>query len=253
MINEHVEKDQIESVNDLLPSFTKEIEEGNGNELVIRLREHGLPIVEEYQHGIKLGEGMYTHEAVARAIFHSNENGGFATPLLPRGTLHYSKDDAGLRSYIFFEVQPHNRRVYYHEAVIEDIPFPRLIFGFALITKGEKHEIAKVMVGALEHQSITNEDAEVYFYPYTNVDSNFDICWGGQRLPSIERVSQLTTIPELFFNSPNSDCYYSTSNVSNLTYRDLVEQVKGTEFPDHYLRKTGMTVSDWIIQLTPGL
>lgn len=228
-------------------------EQEYGNELVIRLREHSLPIVEEYQSGIKIGEGMYTHEAIVHSIYHStNTSGGFATPILPKGTIQYATDDAGLRSYCFFEVQPQNRRVYYHEAVIENIPFPRLIFGFELISKEDKQEITKVFVGALESQSITNEDSEVYFYPYTNVDANFQICWGGQQLPSLERISQLTTIPELFFNSPNSDCYYLSANISGMTYRELVEQVKDKEFPDAYLKKTGVTLSEWINCLSLG-
>lgn len=225
--------------------------ENKGNELVIRLRDHGLPLIEEYQNGIKLGEGMYTHEAVAQAILRSSDTNGFITPMLPRGTIRYVEVNGGWRNYCFIEIPPHRRTVYYHEAVIEDIPFPRLVFGFELMQRDGKHDITKVMLGALEDQCLPNEDSEVFFYPYTNVTSDFTVCWGGSQLPSLDRVSQLSTIPELFFNSPNSDCYYSSANVSNKPYRELVESLKGEEFPDAYLKKTGRKLSEWIEELAP--
>ncbi|MEB9892797.1 hypothetical protein P4K96_04205 [Bacillus cereus] len=226
--------------------------EKKGNELVIRLRDYGLPFIEEYQNGIKLGEGMYTHEALAHAILRSSTTDGFATPMLPRGTIRYTEAKGGWVNYCFIEVQPHRRTVYYHEAAIDDVPFPRLIFGFELMQREGKHDITKVMLGALEDQCLPNEDSEVYFYPYTNVTSDFTVCWGGSQLPCLDRVSQLTTIPELFFNSPNSDCYYSSANMSKLPYRELVEKLKGKEFPDDYLKKTGRKLSEWIEEMAPS-
>jgi hypothetical protein len=226
---------------------------GNENELVIRLRDYGLPVIEEYQNGIKLGEGMYTHEAVAHAILRSSNTNGFATPVLPRGAICYTEANGGWKSCCFMEFQPHRRTAYYHEAVIEDVPFPRLIFGFELMQREGKYDITKVMLGALEDQCLLNEDSEVYFYPYTNVQNDFKVCWGGSQLPSLDRVSQLTTIPELFFNSPNSDCYYSSANASNLPYRELVEKLKGREFPDEFLKKTGRKISEWIEEMSPSL
>jgi hypothetical protein len=226
--------------------------ENMGNEIVIRLRDFSLPVIEEYQNGIKLGEGIFTHETVAQAILRSSATNGFVTPLLPRGSIRYIESNGGWRSFCFMEVPPHRRTVYYHEAVIEDVPFPRLIFGFELMQRDGKHDITSVMLGALEDQILANEESEVYFYPYTNVYSDFKVCWGGSQLPCLDRISQLTTIPELFFNSPNSDCYYNSSNVSNLPYRELVETLKGKEFPDGFLRKTGRKLSEWIEELAPS-
>lgn len=225
--------------------------EHKGNEVVIRIRDYGLPIIEEYQNGIKLGEGMYTHEAVAQAIIRSSDVSGFATPVLPRGTIHFTEANTKSRHYCFLEVPPHRRTVYYHEAVIEDVPFPRLIFGFELMQRDGKYDITKVMIGTLEHQCLPNEESDVYFYPYTNVQSDFTVCWGGAQLPSLDRFSQLSTIPELFFNSPNSDCYYSTANVSQLPYRELIEKLKGSDFPDSYLKKTGRKLSQWVEEMAP--
>ncbi|GKS12879.1 hypothetical protein YDYSY3_38790 [Paenibacillus chitinolyticus] len=221
--------------------------EPRGNEIVIRFRDFGLPIVEEYANGIKLGEGLHTHEALAGAIFHSRETVGCETPILPRGAIQYSHSEDKSRTFCFLEMAPQNRDIFYHEAKITDVPFPRLVFGFELIKKEQKFIISEVMVCALEEECLANEDAEVYNYPYSNVD-NHKVCWGGSRLPDLDRVSQLSTIPELFFNSPNSDCYYSSANVSGKNYRELVETLKNKSFPDKYLKNTGLKLSAWINQ-----
>lgn len=216
-----------------------------GNEMVIRIRDHfALPIVEEYANGVKVGEGVYTHEAVANAILQSLETGMVRTPVLPRGALHYVELSKS-RRFVFIEVPPQCRKAFYHEAVIEDVPFPRLVFGFELHEREKKWAIAHVYLAALEDQIIPTEESMVFFYPYTNVQGNFQVCWGGQQLPQIERFSQLSTFPELFFNSPNSDCYYYDANISKMSYRELVTKIQGQTFPQEYLKPTNLTLQDW--------
>lgn len=216
-----------------------------GNELVIRIRDHyALPIVEEYANGVKVGEGIYTHEAVAGAILQSLETGMVRTPVMPRGSLHYVELTKS-RRFVFLEVSPHTRKAFYHEAILEDVPFPRLVFGFELQAREKKWAIVHVYLVALEDQIIPNEESMVFFYPYTNVQSNFQVCWGGQQLPDIERFSQLSTFPELFFNSPNSDCYYLDANKSKMSYRELMTKIKGREFPQEYLAPTNLTLQEW--------
>jgi hypothetical protein len=221
-----------------------QLEKETGSKVVITLRDHGLPTLEEFHDGVSMGEGTYTHEGIASAIVQSLDYEAIRTPILPRNTIYYSEGPS--KRNVFLEIPPHRRKVFYHEAQIEDVPFPRLIVGFEVSIRENKMDITDVKIAALEDQLIPNEESKVYFYPYTNVQNTFSVCWGGQRLPSIERVSQLATIPELFFNSPNSDCYYSSANVSKLKYRELVEQIKGKTFPDEYLKPTGYGLMEWI-------
>lgn len=249
------ERRKMVSNGDLVGSNNSENVTGNsvekeiGNEFVIRLRDDSLPIIEEYQNDIKLGEGLYLHEDVAEALVRSYTTGVVQTPILPRGTLYYTESHEGMACFCFMEVPPHRRTVYYHEAIIEDIPFPRLIFGFEL-KKGDQYQISKVWIGAVDDQC-PNEESEVYYYPYTNVYPDFKVCWGSAELPRLARISQLTTIPELFFGSPNSDCLYSSANQSGMSYRELVETIKGQEFPTTYLKKTGLSLEQWINRLMP--
>ncbi|MGU3473209.1 hypothetical protein ACLBWT_18935 [Paenibacillus sp. D51F] len=228
-----------------------QLEKETGSKVVIVIRDHGLPTIEEFHDGVSMGEGTYTHETVARAVIQSLDYAAIKTPLLPRNAIYYSEGPA--RRNVFLEIPPHRREVFYHEAKIEDVPFPRLIVGFELTVREKNMAITNVYMAALEDQLIPNEESKVYFYPYTNVANTFSVCWGSQKLPSIERVSQLATIPELFFNSPNSDCYYAGSNTSKLPFRGLVEQIKGKSFPDEYLKETGLGLQEWINKLTNSL
>lgn len=223
-------------------------EKETGSKMVITIREHGMPSIEEFHDGVCMGEGVYTHEAVVSALLQSLDYSAINTPILPRNSIFYSEGPS--KRYVFLEIPPHRRKVFYHEAAIEDVAFPRLVFGFECSVRENKLAITDVYVAALEDQVIPNEESKVFFYPYTNVANTFSVCWGGQSLPSIERVSQLGTIPELFFNSPNSDCYYAGSNLSIKPYRALVEEVKGKTFPDKYLKDTGMNLQDWIRKMT---
>ncbi|MFD2614618.1 hypothetical protein [Paenibacillus gansuensis] len=229
-------------------STAAQLEKETGSKMVIVIRDHGLPTIEEFHNGVSLGEGVYTHEAVVSALFQSLDYSAIMTPILPRNTLFYSEGPS--KRYVFLEVPPQNRKVFYHDAEIEDVAFPRMVFGFECMVQENKLTITKVYVAALEDQIIPNEESKVFFYPYTNVDSTFTVCWGSQKLPLIDRVSQLGTIPELFFNSPNSDCYYSSSNLSKKPFRALVEEVKGGTFPENYLKDTGLKLQEWIHKLT---
>lgn len=228
-------------------TLAAQLEKEIGTKMVITLRENGLPSVEEFHDGVSMGEGVYTHEAVAKAVIQSLEYEAIRTPILPRNAIYYS-EGPGTR-YVFLEIPPHRRTVFYHKAKIKDVPFPRLLIGFQLTARKDQLAITQVYAAALEDQIIPNEESKVFFYPYTNVN-DFVVCWGGQTLPSIDRVAQLSTIPELFFNSPNSDCYYSTANLSKKSYRELVDSLKGKSFPDEYLKPTGFTLQEWIRKLT---
>jgi hypothetical protein len=224
------------------------IEKETGAKVVITLREIGLPTIEEFSGGVSMGEGTYTHEGVARALLGSLDYEAIRTPILPRNAIYYSEGPQ--RRNVILEIPPHKRTAYYHKAVIKNVSFPRLLFGFELTMRKEELVITDVKVAALEDSSMISEDSQVYFYPYTNVQNTFSVCWNGQIMPSVKRVSQLGTIPELFFNSPNSDCYYASANLSKLSYRELVTKIKGKQFPDEYLKPTGYTLQQWISQMS---
>ncbi|MDH6373776.1 hypothetical protein M2444_005619 [Paenibacillus sp. PastF-3] len=219
--------------------------EDKGNVQLVKISDFSLPYVEDYQDGIKIGEGYHTFETIAKALTHSAKVGGLATPILPRGTLYYSVNNDNSKCTCFLEVAPHRRSVFLYREEIEEVPFPRLIFGFELLHREDEYVISKVFLGATESYGLLNEDSEIYQFPYSNVD-NFVVCWGSTERPILKRLSQLSTIPELFFNSSNTECYYYNANNSNLSYKELLEKLKGKDFPEEYLKNSGKTLLNWV-------
>ncbi|OME69177.1 hypothetical protein BK120_33895 [Paenibacillus sp. FSL A5-0031] len=230
---------------------TAQIEKETGTKMVITIQEHGMPSIEEFSNGVSMGSGAYSHEAVVRAIMQSLEYNAIQTPILPKNAIMYF--EGPMQRYCVMEIPAHKRTAFYHEAVLKGVPFPRIVMVFKLQLQKKELHIMDVYVGALASDAINIEDAAVYFYPYTNVKEDFSVCWGGQQLPIIERISQLSTFPDLFFNSPNSDCYYHSANNSKKTYRELVGLLKGKKFPDEYLKATGYTFQEWIKKFTSSI
>ncbi|MGO4695425.1 hypothetical protein AB4Z50_14225 [Paenibacillus sp. 2TAB26] len=228
------------------------IEKETGTKMVITIQDHRMPSIEEFSNGVSLGSGAYSHEAVARAILQSVEYDAIQiTPILPKNTIMYF--EGPMQRYVVMEIPAHKRNAFYHSAVLKNVPFPRLVMIFKMQNQQEKLHIQDVYVAALESNTINLEEAALNFYPYTNVQNDFSVCWGGQQLPVIERISQLTTFPDLFFNSPNSDCYYHSANNSKMTYRELIESIKNKKFPDEYLKPTGYTFLEWVKKLTSSI
>ncbi|QQZ64482.1 hypothetical protein JI735_34140 (plasmid) [Paenibacillus sonchi] len=226
--------------------------EDKGMKMVVTLRDNALPVIEEYHDGVIIGKGTYTHEAYANAVLQSLDYDAIRTPVLPRNTIYYSEGPAKIN--LFFEIPAHSRRVYYHEAVIEDVSYPSLIFGVSLITRDEKKVVQGVFIAAIEEQFSISEETEMFCYPFTNVSaSSHKVCWGTQKLPTIEKMSQLSSIPDLFFNTPNSDSYYSESINTRLTFRELMEEIKGKSFPEKYLKPIGQNLKEWIHEVTHSI
>lgn len=227
-------------------------EEDKGMKMIVILREFELPVIEEYNDGVFIGRGTYTHEDYAAAVLQSIDFQTSETPLLPRNTILFC--DGPVYKRIFMEIPAHRRTVYYHEAVIEDIPYPTLIFGISVKLVQEKYVVHGVYIAAVEETFNLSEATELFHYPFTNVsDSNSKVCWGTQKLPEFDAISQLSSIPELFFNTPNSDSYYGSPYNTNLTFRELIEEIKGKSFPDKYLKPKRMNLKQWIDTVTNSL
>lgn len=222
-----------------------------GTKMVITIQDHGMPSIEEFSNGISLGSGAYSHEAVVSAIMQSLDYSAIQTPVLPKNTIMYF--EGPMKRYVVMEIPAHKRKVFYHSAVLKNVPFPRLVMIFKMQNQQEKLHIQDVYVAAIESNTINIENATINFYPYTNVQNDFSVCWGGQQLPVVERISQLTTFPDIFFNSPNSDCYYHSANNSKMTYRELIESIKNKNFPDEYLKPTGYTFLEWVKKVTSSI
>lgn len=153
---------------------------------------------------------------------------------LPYGTIQYiseEKCDITVKETVILLFQTVNRPFKYHETVFASIPFPALLFKFDVI--GE--QLKEVKVGAVTN-TILKDKSIVYHYPYSNVYHDGRICFGTNVLPKIEKLTDLSAIPELFLSGIQNDDLYSTANNSGMALRELLELLDGSWFDNGILK-----------------
>lgn len=218
----------------------------NGYETKIRINDQKLVNIREEHNGVILSDYNYTHEQFITSILESVERQVLTTPLLPRGCIMYTTINKN-RHYLFVEVAPQVRKVFYNTVCFDDVPFPRLLFGFSLMEHYEQIRVENVYVAALE-DFVLQENTRVYYYPFTNVYQSGRVCWGNTKLPLLNSISEIRVVIELFFNSINNDDLYGGANLSKLSFRELLQSIQNKDFPVEYLNFTGKTLADWIDQ-----
>ena len=117
------------------------------------------------------------------------------------------------------------------------IPFPALVFYFR--TKMGKVTISRVF--AAKDEKLT-DNTKLYHYPFGNVYDDGKICWGGNVLPDIKRLSDFEKVVELFLGAgTNNDLY---RNVGGVTQEQLLMKLKGKKsFPNKWLVPHDLTVN----------
>ncbi|MFB5268129.1 hypothetical protein ACE41H_15280 [Paenibacillus enshidis] len=199
--------------------------------------------VREFADAHQTSEGYYTHEQFIRAITNAQENVYISTPLLPRDCIRYFQGENG-NHFLFLELDPINRTVYYHSSEINDLPFPRLVMAVKLRERDKKYHVDEMYVVAVKEP--IHEDVEVYRYPYTNVYDNYSVCRGTIQLPELLGLSQINFLIRMFYESPNTDSLYEKANSSKLSFRELTDKIKGENFPDEILISANMTLTEWM-------
>jgi hypothetical protein len=147
---------------------------------------------------------------------------------LPSGTVRYiAREWNGVikDETVAMEYETVNRPFKYYKTVFESIPFPKLIFLFTVKDK----RIKQAKVGALTGLRL-KENSIIYHYPYSNVHSSGQICFGNNTLPKIESLTELYKIPEIFLSSEMNNDLYSGANNSGMVLRELLELLDGTSF-----------------------
>lgn len=211
---------------------------------VITIQDNAPVHIIEYAGGYQTAEGYYTHEQLIYAITNSQQNAYISTPLLPRNCIRYMHDEDGGQHYLFLELEPINRTVYYHSSEISELPFPRLVLAVK-VRELDKQYLVETMYVVAVKDSI-HEDAEVFRYPYTNVYDDYKVCQGSIDYPTLPKLSQMEYVIRMFYESPNTDSSYQRANSSKLSFRELTNKIKGQSFPDEILISEKMTLSTWM-------
>ena len=163
--------------------------------------------------------------------------------ILPDGCIAFSEKDGS--KFVAVELGQDRIDLTYEKTTYENFPVPRLIYGFCIDTNGK---ITNVYVTVVDKGTL-RDDTKLYNYPFSNV-SGFSMCTGGNVLPTIKQLRQLSGIPGYLFSMPDNNDYYTTENTKlRMEYRNLLEFMSDKE-PEFYytdvLIPSDKTLKDFI-------
>lgn len=161
------------------------------------------------------------------------------TGLLSRGIRQFYA--TGDIKVVTIEIPPKIRDVLYGEEteLIREVPFPGLLFIFKLC----KSSVARSWCFAIK-EPLSNENIKLFHFPFGNVHSNGDICWGNDnKLDSSYNPSVIGALVTKFLNSPfNNDLWYvgkSSEYVPSNNFEFLNYLSGKQRFPLSYLGEIG--------------
>ncbi|WP_193774770.1 hypothetical protein [Vallitalea guaymasensis] len=112
------------------------------------------------------------------------------------------------------------------------IPFPSCVFYF----KCKNQKLISSKVFTFKTKSIL-KTSKLYTYPFGNVYSNGDICWGGNLLPNLTTLKDIDDVVRLFFCSKTNNDLYNINNTKLKKSQDkLIKYLVGKKiFPTDIL------------------
>lgn len=172
----------------------------------------------------------------------------YETPLpLPKNCIYYKKH--GSKELFVLEKKAHRRNVTYYGKVFQDVGFPKLLFGYVL---DHKYNSIKTSIVAVKNDLFIKSETEIFRYPFSNVYSNTECCWGTCTFPKLDHPYQLSGFPELYLSQEDNGDLYDGANSSGLMYREFLMSLQGKDFnmdwllPNH-VGKTFQSYCNYLI------
>lgn len=157
-----------------------------------------------------------------------------ATPILPKGCIHYCRYTSG-KEYFILEYDERHSDFLFYGTTYSNVGIPKLLFFVEVLNK----KIVGTKVVAVKDHFVL-PDTELFRWPFTNVYSHdFSICWGSVILPDINEQYEISALPRVFLNQENTLHLYMGSNKSGKEFREILGQLQGKDFDDDILLSTG--------------
>ena len=212
------------------------------DEMIIRIDDTGSIYVENIEKGVKSYKRVEPKTFID-CIRGSIRVSGVSSGILPAGTFSFTQMDNGNKR-VCMEFPSRYSDVIYEKTEYKDFPLPRLVFGFNI----KNEMITGVDLGVVE-EGILKPKSKMYKYPFSNVHG-FRRCCGGNRLPQIKSLHQLTGVMFYIMSMPNNNDHYTPGNSKlGLQLRDLFEALKYKEPSCYYtdvLYETDKTLQDFV-------
>lgn len=198
-------------------------------EVNIRITDEGIDVVDKREDGTVAYKRVELQELL-KVLDLSSEKSEILTvdsKQLPKNCIRvfsHVSEKATSNGY-FLYVEEGNFDITYYKDVFKDFHMPNLLFYFSI----NKNKIVKSKVFAVKDKidEIT-DDTILYRYPFGNVFTGGNICWGTNVLPKITSPLQLKGIPYMFINSPTVDDLYP--KYKDMTQRELLMDLQNKKF-----------------------
>ena len=200
------------------------------DEVVIRICKNATILVEEIADGIINSKFIHPDD-LFNCIKASTSHVGIESGILPENTVFYREEQDGTRRLIL-KLPAGYHDITYYETQYPSFPLPAMVFGFVIRADGH---ISSKKLAIVEDGHLRNE-TRIYSYPFSNVNQyDFEICVGRNRLPEIQELRQLSSLPHLILSMPNNDDYFSSKyNRKGMDYREFLEYLKYREPRSYY-------------------
>lgn len=218
------------------------------DEMVIHLRSDATVLIEKYTRDM-VSSKFINPDDLFSCIKNSCSHIGIESGILPENTIFYREEQDKTRRVVI-KVPSGHYDITYYDTLYPAFPLPAMVFGFTIRPDG--HISAKKLV-VVEEGTLKNE-SRLYHYPFSNVNQyNSDICTGRNKLPDIQELRQLGSLPYFILSMPNNDDYFNSKyNRKDLGYRELLEYLKDREpqaYYDDVLMEKGMIFEEFIHNL----
>lgn len=227
---------------DIIVKLSDDINDLNGVVEVMQLSERFdnayTPIEEMVKVENRLLQGSYrmSIESFLNSVNAAKyEFSSISTPILPRNCIKFSQSVS--HSYVFVEIPKQRWDITYHKESFTKVGFPRMIFKYKVIqTEPESIKINIETIVAVKGNSNIISNTPLYHFPFSHVDTNGHVCMGGNELPDIKRVDQVSSLHNVFLSAPFGDDYGVKVSKPGVTLRELFNQLSNNDFDEYLLR-----------------
>lgn len=152
--------------------------------------------------------------------------------LLPQGLVSYSGNS--LEKYVVLRCPAQKISYTYENQTYEHFPMPELIFGIHL---NKDNMVLKTYLRVLP-QGPLSLDSPLYYYPFSNVYANGQICMGKNEALFYDKPQALENYPAYVLGLQNNDDLFTNMhNRKSLGHRELLDLLatKSTKYYYHHI------------------
>lgn len=154
-----------------------------------------------------------------------------STPLLPQHCIkHVWIHRAAQEQAVYIEIPKNRWDITYHNQRFENVGFPRMIFKY--IVAGPTVKLSNIV--AVKEKGFIKDNTPLFVFPFSNVEEDSKVCMGGNQLPKVESIVQISTYHSIFFAAPFGDCY-GAKTTTGKALRELFTSLSNNDFDDNWL------------------